>query len=198
MDDSTAPQGHPACAPLGKLVIEKSFSTKKRPHAAADGSDLASRRGPYRNVNASRRGSARTWSASGSAHGASMTPGGRSSRSIARADGAVADTLHVATHGPDGEIMDDYTTLPWPALCAEVSKAKISLREGEQVASGPEPGLAAVLEPTGIIDESWRSGRDLKTRTMLRGGAPRAAVARFVRSMERRVSPSGRECHRCS
>jgi len=26
--------------------------------------------------------------------------------------------------------MDDYTTLPWPALCAEVAKVRIRLREG--------------------------------------------------------------------
>jgi len=45
------------------------------------------------------------------------------------ADGAVADTLHFATHGPDGEIMDDYTTLPWAALCAEVAKVRISLND---------------------------------------------------------------------
>ena len=42
--------------------------------------------------------------------------------------GAVADTLHVAMHGPDGDIMDEHTALPWPALCAEVAKVRISLR----------------------------------------------------------------------
>ena len=89
--------------------------------------------------------------------------------SIARADGAVADTLHFATHGPDGDIMDDYTTLPWSALCDEVSKAKISLREGKLVempvqvaacgASGLASPLAAVPEPAVMSQEKWRSGR---------------------------------------
>jgi hypothetical protein len=59
------------------------------------------------------------------------------------------------------------------ALWAEVSKAKISLREGRlrlvempmPVAVGGAQGLAAplaaVLEPAVINNESWRSGRDL-------------------------------------
>ena len=94
--------------------------------------------------------------------------------SIARADGAVADTLHFATHGPDGDIMDDYTTMPWPALCAEVAKVRISLREGKLLempmllaadgTSGLAAPLAAVLEPSVIASQSWRSGRDLNPR----------------------------------
>jgi integrase len=52
---------------------------------------------------------------------------------LARADGASKDTLRWITHGPDGEIMDEYTTLPWPALCAEVEKLNLSLRGGEVV-----------------------------------------------------------------
>ena len=63
--------------------------------------------------------------------------------SIARADGAVADTLHFATHGPDGDIMDEYTTLPWPALCAEVAKVRISLREGKLLEMPRPIALAA-------------------------------------------------------
>ena len=59
------------------------------------------------------------------------------------ADGAVADTLHFATHGPDGEIMDDYTTLPWAALCAEVAKVRISLREGKLIEMPRQATLAS-------------------------------------------------------
>jgi hypothetical protein len=55
----------------------------------------------------------------------------------------VADTLHFATHGPDGEIMDDYTTLPWAALCAEVAKVRISLREGKLIEMPRQVALAA-------------------------------------------------------
>jgi len=34
------------------------------------------------------------------------------------------------THGATGDIVDLYTTLPWGALCAEVEKLRIGLREG--------------------------------------------------------------------
>jgi len=53
----------------------------------------------------------------------------RSFISLARADGARKDILHFVTHGPTGDIDDLYTTLPWAALCAEVSRVKIALRE---------------------------------------------------------------------
>jgi integrase len=42
--------------------------------------------------------------------------------SLARGDGASKDILRWVTHGPTGDIVDDYTTLPWPALCGEVAK----------------------------------------------------------------------------
>jgi hypothetical protein len=44
--------------------------------------------------------------------------------SIARADGARPDILRWATHGPTGDITDQYTTLPWAALCEEVAKLR--------------------------------------------------------------------------
>ena len=43
--------------------------------------------------------------------------------------------------------MNLYTTLPWPALCAEVSKLKISLREGG-VLDGDLRALATKLATT--------------------------------------------------
>ncbi|MEA2697565.1 MAG: hypothetical protein QOI66_1836, partial [Myxococcales bacterium] len=49
---------------------------------------------------------------------------------LAQVDGARRDFLETISHGPRGDIMNVYTTLPWPALCEEVSKLKISLREG--------------------------------------------------------------------
>ena len=54
--------------------------------------------------------------------------------SIARADGARPDILRWATHGPTGDIVDDYTTLPWPALCEEVAKVRVSVLEGKVIA----------------------------------------------------------------
>jgi len=127
----------------------------------------------------------------------------------------VADTLHFATHGPDGEIMGDYTTLPCAALCAEVAKVRISLRKGKLIEMPRQVALAAseatsavgqsslhlslqAQEPTRITDKSWRSGRDLKTRRMIRCDVLCAAKARFGWPTERRASPSNMERHRCS
>ncbi len=54
---------------------------------------------------------------------------------LALVDGARRDLLEVVTHGPRGDIISVYSTFPWPALCDEVSKLRISLREG-QILSG--------------------------------------------------------------
>ena len=45
-------------------------------------------------------------------------------------DGARRDLLESITHGPRGDIVSIYTTFPWPALCDEVAKLKINMREG--------------------------------------------------------------------
>jgi len=37
------------------------------------------------------------------------------------------------THGPRGDIVSLYTTFPWPAVCEEIAKLRIELREGELV-----------------------------------------------------------------
>jgi len=50
--------------------------------------------------------------------------------SLSQADGARKDILRWVTHGATGDIVDLYTTLPWHALCAEVEKLRIELREG--------------------------------------------------------------------
>lgn len=49
---------------------------------------------------------------------------------LAQVDGARRDLLEAVTHGPRGDIVSMYTTFPWPALCEEVAKLKIGLREG--------------------------------------------------------------------
>ena len=52
--------------------------------------------------------------------------------SLARADGAHDGPLRWVTHGPSASSMADlYSTFPWSALCAEVSKLRIDLREGK-------------------------------------------------------------------
>ena len=48
---------------------------------------------------------------------------------LAQVDGARRDLLETISHGPRGDIVSVYTTFPWPALCEEVKKLRISLRE---------------------------------------------------------------------
>src|SRR5438445_13438757 len=42
--------------------------------------------------------------------------------------------LEWVTHGPRGNIVDLYTTLPWELLCEEVGKLRIDLRTGKVIA----------------------------------------------------------------
>jgi integrase len=49
---------------------------------------------------------------------------------LAQVDGARRDLLEAVTHGPRGDIVSMYTSFPWPALCEEVAKLKIGLRQG--------------------------------------------------------------------
>ncbi|MFN7130731.1 MAG: hypothetical protein ACK4N5_01530, partial [Myxococcales bacterium] len=73
----------------------------------------------------------------------------RTFTSLALGDGARKDVLRWVTHGPGGDIVDVYTTLPWDSLCAEVAKLRISLREGVLLplqavgGHGHSPGTAA-------------------------------------------------------
>jgi hypothetical protein len=66
---------------------------------------------------------------------------------LARVDGARRDFLETVSHGPRGDIMNLYTTPPWPTLCEEVSKLKIDLREGI-VLDGDFSSLATVFATT--------------------------------------------------
>lgn len=45
--------------------------------------------------------------------------------SLCQADGADRGHLEWVTHGGPGDVMGDYTTLPWPTLCAAVSALKM-------------------------------------------------------------------------
>jgi hypothetical protein len=56
---------------------------------------------------------------------------------LARTDGAIDGLLRWVTHGPSSEVIDVYTSPPWAALCAEISKLKIALNEGALVSLRP-------------------------------------------------------------
>ena len=50
--------------------------------------------------------------------------------SLGQAAGASKDILRWVTHGSAQDIVDQYTTIPWPALCEHVAKLPVDLREG--------------------------------------------------------------------
>jgi integrase len=50
--------------------------------------------------------------------------------SLAQADGARRDVIEWGTHGPRGDIMSMYTSMPWPTLCEEWAKLKVEMHEG--------------------------------------------------------------------
>jgi hypothetical protein len=48
--------------------------------------------------------------------------------SLALADGARKDILRWATHGPEGDVVSLYMTLPWATLSEEVAKLRVQIR----------------------------------------------------------------------
>jgi hypothetical protein len=67
--------------------------------------------------------------------------------------------------------MDDDTTLPWSALCAEVSKAKISLREGRLVELPVAVGDRLSAVPSTVAEPMVMSEEKLAERTGLEDAA---------------------------
>ena len=89
---------------------------------------------------------------------------------LAQVDGVRRDLLETITHGPRGDIVNVYTSFPWPALCEEVRKLKIELREG-QLSTGTFGALLHPLlqssESRGIVGEKRRPQRDSNPRSCL-------------------------------
>jgi hypothetical protein len=104
----------------------------------------------------------------------------RSFISLARSDGARKDVLEWVTHGPRGDIVDLYTTLPWELLCAEVAKLKIQLVEGKVIAW--PLGVNAREEDGASYDPSYKAPKLASSgRISARGGRdsnPRPSAAR--------------------
>jgi integrase len=91
--------------------------------------------------------------------------------SLAIADGARKDILRWVTHGPEGDIVDLYTTLPWHTLCEEVARLKIELEtvapDPAKYAKSHEPHLHftyTVQKPERFQGLAKRGGRDLNPR----------------------------------
>jgi hypothetical protein len=96
----------------------------------------------------------------------------------------MAEMRTQATHGPDGDIVDVYTSLPWATLCDEVSKLKISLLEGKlielpKVVNSREPpdggggGLLQGLLQTQSVKMKTPKSQDLGGENRSGGGGNR-------------------------
>jgi hypothetical protein len=85
------------------------------------------------------------------------------SRRLAQADGATKDVLRWVTHGPTGDIVDAYTTLPWATLCEAVSGLRIAVSEGNVLqfrAASERPAVGDGLE----ADASTPGAEKVKAR----------------------------------
>ena len=126
--------------------------------------------------------------------------------SLALGDGARKDILRWITHGSSGDIMDQYVTLPWEALCREMSKLKVGLLKGEVIAlpkvaesrgadgglatpfATPEPGHKKSQESQRLLAHK-RGGVD-GTRTVLN----RFEKTQSVRAIRLHFAVSSRPC----
>ncbi len=84
--------------------------------------------------------------------------------SLAQADGAQKDVLQVITHNP-GEVMDLYTTFPWPTLCEAVLCLKLSRRPPLRGLPTPRTTLLPGGVPTLPSDSTTFSAQEgIRTR----------------------------------
>ena len=139
--------------------------------------------------------------------------------SLCLGDGASKDILRWITHAPEGDVVDDYTTLVWLPLCREVSKLEFSLPGSHQTPSAnsaeslgrvtsrvtgplatPLEEAQALMATEEVGSEILRGGRDLKLEargTENPGGTrpwpvtPRGDRGREERFEPRRARPSG-------
>jgi len=90
--------------------------------------------------------------------------------------------LRWITHGPEGDIVSLYTTLPWDALCAEVAKLRIEPLVGQLLElrkaanSNGEPGadgaglLPPLLPPHRLTEKAQHSHALESSRGSAQGG----------------------------
>lgn len=127
--------------------------------------------------------------------------------SLARADGARRDVLQAVTHGPRGDVFDQYTEWPWATLCEAVACLRVTLR-GKQAAvrvpvaaaaqaGGLPAGFPAILPavvdessdseplPAGVLDPEHQAG------AVCQDGAQTARVGKSARGAG--PSPGGHD-----
>ena len=97
---------------------------------------------------------------------------------LARVDGARADLLEMVTHQQRGDIVNIYTSMPWPSLCDEVAKLNVSRRKGEVIALPRAVGMedcsdSSTTVPTTVEEKSpklvanaWEKQRKSKSKSV--------------------------------
>lgn len=84
---------------------------------------------------------------------------------LARTDGAIDGLLRWVTHGPTSDMIDVYSSPPWSALCAEVSKLNISVREGTLLPMA-NTDASRWLKPTAEVPKDRALGEHRTKRTL--------------------------------
>ena len=99
----------------------------------------------------------------------------RSYVSIAMADGARKEMLERTSHGARGEIIDMYNTPPWAAVCDEVAKIRIVLRDNNHHDDGggsaaPSPHVDAGGDATDGVGQHAQVGGDIAVSDYVASG----------------------------
>jgi integrase len=71
----------------------------------------------------------------------------RTFTTLMQVDGAAPGVVKLITHGPEGDIVSDYTTLPWTTMCQAVAGLKIDVRRGELIALPKAVGAPELVTP---------------------------------------------------
>jgi integrase len=113
---------------------------------------------------------------------------------LARTDGALDSLLRWITHGPrPSEMLDVYSTPPWGALCAEIGKLKVDLREGKVIALAANDLGATMVQsskPVESTPKKKRPQRDSNGLKLVGDDAPNQSI-RQVADREYRSAPPG-------
>jgi hypothetical protein len=122
----------------------------------------------------------------------------RSFVSLARGDGAQKDVVEWMSHGPRGDIVDMYTTLPWELLCHEMKKLNIRLR-GKNVVELPRAAAVNDIPVSTDLVQSLVQSRPTEKSTSAQrrektgggGGIRTPGTFRFNGFQDRRLRPLG-------
>lgn len=82
---------------------------------------------------------------------------------LAQADGGRRDVLRPLTHPGEKDIVDLYTTFPWPVVCAEILKLRLPLPNGVSSSATSSSGEVAD-ETQQAPNEAVGSPRSMKSR----------------------------------